>query len=91
MTQVEPVTSVENTQPAANDAVFSPVTRENALSIIKKKYNVSFLWPIRDGIEWILTIPVEPGEYSKVIEAKKRFNEAANDATIHSIEEKKAA
>lgn len=91
MTQTEPITSTENIQVAANDAVFSPVTRENALSIIRKKYNISFLWPIRDGIEWILNIPVEPGEYSSVIEARQRFNQAANDAAIQTEQEKKAA
>lgn len=83
-------TSLESKTSEQVDAgIFSHSTRSQALSLIRKRHSISFLWPIRDGIEWILGLPVDPAWYAHVIDARKQFNQAANDAV--APEEKKAA
>jgi hypothetical protein len=100
MTQTEITTSIWDTE-AANDGIFSTTIQKHALSILEKNHGwlVAAMWgPVRDLIEWATNRHPNLERASSVIDARRRFNQAAiqaanNRETVnwHTEPEKKAA
>ncbi len=77
-----------------NGAVFSSITQAQALQILERNHGglVAAMWaPVRNILEWLMQKWVNTEDVSKVIQARQKFNEAANDATYKWENMKEAA
>ncbi len=93
MTQTEN-TSSEKLPESGNDAIFSDTTRNQALLILSNEHGwlIRAFWaPVRDFIDWILHKQASSENASNVIEARIRFNRAANDSIKSGSEESNKA
>jgi len=96
MPQTEITTIPVVSQEASNDAVFSNVTRIQALKIISDEHGWlvrAFSGPVINIFDWIINRKPNIDSASSVVEARKKFNSAANDVAhwIPSDEETKKA